>query len=96
MKKTLLAALALCALLPSTAIAKSFPSTIALPDGWQPEGIATGKGATFYAGSLPDGAVYRGSYRTGQGAVLVPPHAGRAATGLKYDPRRDRLFVAGW
>jgi hypothetical protein len=95
MKKPLIAALALCALLPATADAKSFPSTIALPDGWQPEGIATGRGATFYAGSLPDGAVYRGSYRTGTGSVLVPPHAGRAATGLKYDGRRNRLFVAG-
>jgi streptogramin lyase len=95
MKNTLIAALALCTLLPATTDAKSFPSTIALPDGWQPEGIATGRGATFYAGSLPDGAVYRGSYRTGQGSVLVPPQTGRAATGLKYDGRGDRLFVAG-
>ena len=95
MKKTLIAALALCALAPATATAKSFPATIALPDGWQPEGIASGRGPTFYAGSVTDGAVYRGSYRTGGGSVLVPPRGGRAATGLKYDRRRDRLFVAG-
>jgi hypothetical protein len=103
MKKLLIASLALCALLPAGAGAKSFPDTIALPDGWQAEGIATGKGPTFYAGSRADtnpatpydGAVYRGSYRTGAGSILVPPQAGRAATGLKYDPRGDRLFVAG-
>jgi hypothetical protein len=95
MRKILIAALTLCVLLPASAGAKSLPDTIALPDGWQPEGIASGRGPTFYAGSLSDGAVYRGSYRTGQGAVLVPPHAGRAATGLKYDRRGDRLFVAG-
>lgn len=95
MRKELIAAVALCAALPATATAKSFPSTIALPDGWQPEGIASGPRATFYAGSIPDGAVYRGSYRTGQGTVLVPPRAGRGATGLKYDRRHKRLFVAG-
>jgi len=95
MRKTLIAALALCALLPATATARSLPRTIALPDGWQAEGIASGRAATFYAGSVADGAVYRGSFRTGRGAVLVPPRTGRAATGLKYDRRFDRLFVAG-
>jgi sugar lactone lactonase YvrE len=107
MKKLLIASLALCALLPASAGAKSFPDTIALPDGWLAEGIATGKGPTFYAGSRADavvsepgdptfdGAIYRGSYRTGAGSVLVPGREGRAATGLKYDRRGDRLFVAG-
>jgi sugar lactone lactonase YvrE len=100
MKKTLIAALALCALLSAiaiaTATARPFPGTIALPDDWgQAEGIASGRGPTFYAGSVTDGAVYRGSYRTGRGSVLVDPPPGRAAAGLKYDRRRDRLFVAG-
>ena len=95
MKSILVLTFALCALLPATASAASLPRTIALPDGWQPEGIASGPGATFYAGSVPDGAVYRGSYVSGRGAVLVPPHAGRAATGLKFDRRTGRLFVAG-
>jgi hypothetical protein len=95
MRKTLIAALALCALLPATAAAKPLPSSIALPDGWQPEGIASGRGPTFYAGSVTDGAVYRGSFRTGLGSVLVPPHAGRSAAGLKYDRRGNRLFVSG-
>jgi len=88
-------ALALCALAPATAGAKPLPRMIALPDGWQPAGIAGGRGATFYAGSATDGAVYRGSYRTGRGAVLVPGQPGRSAAGLKYDRRARRLFVAG-
>jgi len=70
----------------------AFPGRIDLPDGFQPEGIAT-TGEQFFVGSIPTGAVYRGSLRTGNGAVLVPPHAGRAAIGLKAD--RGRLFVSG-
>ncbi|HET6597637.1 MAG TPA: hypothetical protein VFG81_18575 [Anaerolineales bacterium] len=75
--------------------AKAFPDVIPLPDGLQPEGIATGKGTTFYVGSIPTGAVYRGDLRTGKGDVLVPPQEGRAAIGLKYDERTNLLFVAG-
>jgi hypothetical protein len=69
--------------------------TIALPDEFRPEGIATGRDASFYVGSIPQGSVYRGSYRTGQGDVLVPPHVGRNHIGLKVDKRFHRLFVAG-
>ncbi len=69
-----------------------FPSRIDLPDGFQPEGIAIA-GGQFYVGSIPTGAVYRESLRTGQGAVLVPAASGRAATGMKVD--RGRLWVAG-
>ena len=74
---------------------KVFPNVIPLPDGFQPEGIATGKGHTFYVGSIPTGAVYRGDLRTGEGDVLVPAQEGRAAIGLKYDERTGLLFVAG-
>ena len=70
----------------------AFPTRIDLPDGFQPEGIAIA-GEQFYVGSIPTGAVYRGSLRTGAGSVLVQPQAGRAAIGLKVD--RGRLFVAG-
>ena len=75
--------------------AQSFPDVIPLPDGFQPEGIATGTGTTFYVGSIPTGAVYRGDLRTGEGEVLVQPQTGRAAIGLKYDDRSGLLFVAG-
>src|SRR5688572_32903620 len=78
-----------------SAFAQSFPDVIPLPDGFQPEGIATGTGTTFYVGSIPTGAVYRGDLRTGEGEVLVQPQAGRAAIGRKYDDRSGVLFVAG-
>ena len=68
------------------------PTTIALPNGFQPEGIATA-GPTFYVGSIPTGAVYRGNVLTGKGAILVPAQAGRAAIGIEES--RGQLFVAG-
>jgi len=75
--------------------AQAFPDVIPLPNGFQPEGIASGTGTTFYVGSIPTGAVYRGDLRTGEGEILVPAQAGRAAIGLKYDERTGLLFVAG-
>ena len=78
----------------ATAAARPFPGVIALPTGFQPEGIAVGKGHTFYVGSIPTGAVVRGDLRTGSVSPLVPAQAGRNAIGLKAD-QRGRLFVAG-
>jgi hypothetical protein len=74
--------------------AELFPEVIALPDGWRPEGIATGRGTFCYVGSLADGAIYRVDLLTGQGSVLVPGVAGRAATGLEVD-QHNRVFAAG-
>jgi sugar lactone lactonase YvrE len=73
--------------------AGQFPEKIALPDGFGPEGIAIGKQATFYVGSIPTGAIYRGNLRTGEGSILVPGVEGRAAIGVEFD--RGLLFVAG-
>jgi len=75
--------------------AKQFPETIPLPNGFQPEGIATGMGTTFYVGSIPTGAVYRGDLRTGEGEVLVPAQVGHQAIGLKFHKLTGLLFVAG-
>jgi sugar lactone lactonase YvrE len=77
----------------ASAAARPFPGIIALPIGFQPEGIAV-KGHTFFVGSIPTGAVYRGDLRTGSGAVLVPAQADRMAIGLAVD-ERNRIFVAG-
>lgn len=96
--KTVLALLLLSILSLTTmgsAQVQRFPEVIPLPDGFQPEGIAAGKGTTFYVGSIPTGAVYRGNIRTGAGAVLVPEQDGRAAIGMKFDRRTGLLFVAG-
>jgi hypothetical protein len=87
--------LVLALLVPAAPAGSGAQSSIALPLEFRPEGIASGKGDSFYVGSIPLGAVYRGSYRTGEGSVLVPPHPGRNHTGLKVDTRFDRLFVAG-
>ena len=75
--------------------AAPFPDRIPLPNGFQPEGIASGNGTIFYVGSIPTGAIYRGDFRTGEGDILVQPIAGRSAIGLKFDPRSGWLFVAG-
>lgn len=80
--------------LAGTSWASFSPDTIALPDGFQPEGIAVGRGHTFYVGSIPTGAVYRGDLRTGEGGVLVPAQPDRQAIGVEVD-NRDRVFVAG-
>jgi sugar lactone lactonase YvrE len=89
-----IAATAVAAVAAATAVAAAFPTTIPLPSGWRPEGVAVGKGGTLYAGSLGTGAVYAVDLRTGKGRVAVPGAEGRVAVGLKAD-RRDRLFVAG-
>lgn len=73
--------------------ARGFPERIPLPDGFQPEGIAIGNGDTFYVGSIPTGAIYRGSLRTGEGAIINPGGAGRSSVGVEFD--HGRLFVAG-
>ena len=68
--RRLLLALA-CVAVVATSVAgaqNAFPTRIDLPDGFQPEGIATA-GEQFYVGSIPTGAVYRGSLRTGAGSV---------------------------
>jgi sugar lactone lactonase YvrE len=88
----LLAALTALAVGPAQA-SSNWPQVIPLPTGFQPEGIDIGNGHTFYVGSIPTGAVYRGDLRTGTGAVLVPAQAGRAAIGLDFSDKR--LFVAG-
>lgn len=74
------------------AAAPSFPATIALPRGFQPEGISI-KATTFYVGSIPTGSIYRGNLRTGTGSVFIQ-RTGRAAIGVEVD-NRNRLFVAG-
>ncbi len=89
-------ALALMLVTSGTALAASaFPKSIPLPIGFQPEGIVSGAGTDFYAGSLANGAIYKGDLRTGKGAVFVQGAGGRIAAGLAYDERSGYLFVAG-
>ena len=70
-----------------------FPERIALPDNFRPEGIAIAPGGTFYVGSIPTGAIYRGDLKTGEGSTFIPGVNGRAAIGVEY--HHGLLFVAG-
>jgi sugar lactone lactonase YvrE len=81
-------------LAPPVTARTSFPDVISLPDGFQPEGITSGRGNTFFVGSLVDGAIYRGNVRTGRGRVFIPGSEGNVAVGTEFD-RHRRLWVAG-
>lgn len=74
---------------------QTLPAVIGLPDGFQPEGIATGQGTSFYVGSLRDGSIYRGDLLAGDGGVLVPGEPGRMAVGMKVDGRNRLVVAAG-
>ena len=79
----------------SAAPAKPFPETLALPDRFQPEGIALGPGPTAWLGSRVDGDIYEIELRTGTGEVISQgPGQGSPSVDLESD-RRGRLFVAG-
>ena len=67
--------------------------TIALPDGFQPEGIHVSANGTFYAGSILDGTIVVGDVKTGASHVLVTPPAGRISVGMEV--HGGLLYVAG-
>ena len=72
-----------------------FPTEIALPDGWLPEGIAINLLPFAFFGSRADGDIYRVNLITGDGSVFSQgPGRGSPSVGLKLD-LRARLFVAG-
>jgi sugar lactone lactonase YvrE len=75
------------------ATAGLFPTTIPLPDGFQPEGIAIGLLPVAYFGSLADGSIYRANLVTGGGRV-ISEGPGTPSVGLDLD-HLGRLFVAG-
>jgi len=92
----LAAAMVLVVLASPVAAAAPFPSQIALPNGWQPEGITAGRGTTAYVGSLANGAIARVNLRTGAvDPTFIPGGAGRVTVGLFYDRETNRLWVAG-
>lgn len=72
----------------------AFPTTLPLPEGFQPEGIAIGAWPKAYFGSRVDGRIFQVDLRTGTGDVLSAG-PGTPSLGIKVDIARDRLFVAG-
>ena len=97
LKSSLCILVVLVSLSTSVAFAKSnsFPDMIPLPDGFRPEGIVSGYGTDFYVGSLEDGAIFKGDFRSGTGSILVNGTPGNVAVGLAFDKRTGFLFVAG-
>lgn len=74
-------------------VAAGATTTLPLPAGFQPEGIATDGLRSAYLGSRTDGDIYRLNLRTGSG-TLIAQGPGTPALGMKVDAR-NRLFVAG-
>jgi hypothetical protein len=96
----------LCASTTNVVAEQNWPEAIAMPTGWEGEGIELGKGHEFFVGansfsslfgpysvSWLAGAIYKGNLRTGVGDYLVSP-TGKSASGLSYDPRTDYLYAA--
>lgn len=79
---------------PAGATRSDLPDAVVLPDGFAPEDLAIGSGASFYVGSLVGRGVYTGDLRTGEGRILVPGQDGRADVGMFVDGR-NRLWVTG-
>src|SRR5215218_670678 len=99
---TLLLSLLAATLVAATpAASPNWPSRIDLPAGFLTEGIAIGKGHTFYVGSTATtgpfaGMIYAGDLRTGEGALLpLSGGTGKSAFGVFADVKCNRLWVAG-
>ena len=68
---------------------------IVLPGASSAEGIAAGRGATFYAGDLFAGDIFRGNLQRGTAELFIDAPDGRMAVGMAADLAHDLLFVAG-
>lgn len=69
------------------------PATIDLPVGFQPEGLTSDRGHLF-AGSIFDGAIWKGDVRSGEGHVFIAGTPGQSAAGIHVD-WLGRLWVSG-
>jgi sugar lactone lactonase YvrE len=68
---------------------------IVLPGATSAEGIAAGRGATFYAGDLFAGDIFRGDLQRGTAELFIDAPEGRMAVGMAADLAHNLLFVAG-
>ena len=87
--------LALAAAVAAPAAAARPAEVIVLPGASSAEGIAAGRGATFYAGDLFAGDIFRGNVQRGTAELFIDAPAGRMAVGMAADLVHQLLFVAG-
>lgn len=90
-----LLALLLPTALPAAASPPSRDDVIVLDGAKSAEGIAAGKGRTFYAGELMTGDIFRGDIRDDKATRFIDVPDGRMAVGMKADVRNHLLYVAG-
>ena len=79
----------------STSSTYSAPARIPLPSGIQPEGITSGRGCTYYVGSLADGRIVTGDVRGGRQRTLLEGATGRSLRGLFHDTRTGLVWAVG-
>jgi sugar lactone lactonase YvrE len=70
-------------------------AVIVLPGASSAEGIAAGRGITFYAGDLVRGDIFRGDLERGRAELFIEAPDGRMAMGMAADVAHDLLYVAG-
>ncbi len=87
--------LALATALVTPAAAARPAEVIVLPGAGSAEGIAAGRGATFYAGDLFRGDIFRGDLQRGTAELFIDAPDGRMAVGMAADVAHDLLVVAG-
>jgi sugar lactone lactonase YvrE len=87
--------LALVTVLAAPAVAARPAEVIVLPGATSAEGIAAGRGATFYAGDLFAGDIFRGDVQRGTAELFIDAPEGRMAVGMAADVAHELLFVAG-
>jgi sugar lactone lactonase YvrE len=85
----------MAALATPAAAARPAAEVIVLPGASSAEGIAAGRGATFYAGDLFAGDIFRGNLQRGTAELFIDAPAGRMAVGMAADVAHELLFVAG-
>lgn len=90
-----LLALVLVTAAASPAAAAPRPQVIVLPGASSAEGIAVGRGDTFFAGDLLRGDIYRGNLRRGKAEMFIDNPDGRMAVGMAVLTAHNLLFVAG-
>ena len=87
--------LALVTGLAAPAAAARPAEVIVLPGASSAEGIAAGRGVTFYAGDFLRGDIFRGDIRRGTAELFIDAPDGRMAVGMAADLPHQLLFVAG-